>query len=296
MVGAVVLLVLVSAALPASAASTTKVPPYWGATYYHSYTSQALGCSSIAVGKGAWYPHSGKMTVAGSASARTCTHGAYGGGGASNEANWIYVTLPFRVAPSGSHSVVAAISLKMSTLLTIAYGACPPKTVNYHPPSNAISTGYCTAGAEVQLEAESYMSDLTDPSWYNYNSTPSSYGVADLRTTFDNQTTCSNPYGQGATCTNNTYATGLLSNVYGQGDPGYSKISWNGITNFSLWANGSGMIHADRFTLTIAVGFYLLDAYANDYNFRGAWVASAKSSANIGTLGNGAVLTSLNIL
>jgi hypothetical protein len=257
----------------------------------NSYLSQS-GCAKAKTVAGKWNPGSGTLTGLASSSSSSCPKvlggvGAYSSGYAQTS---MVVAVPFTVSKGGNHSISEAISVNLAESSALTTGACPAKNVNYNPPLYGSSYAYCEAGAFVEWEMYAYLADLSNNSWYNYNS---SSAFAYNSSYITNYTDCYN-YGT-PSCSNSSYGSSY-GYAYGYNAPGFSSSTfmWNGATSFSMWNNGTNMVRGHHYILEVNMYVYT-DTYVDAYNLLGHWAASASGLVNMATLGNGATVSSITV-
>jgi hypothetical protein len=221
---------------------------------------------------------------------KTCkAYGNYGGGGSGYGSSGMEVLIPFKVATTGNHSLASSWTVKLASVKSFTYGGCPAKNVNYFPPYGQNSYGQCYDSASISWSASSWVTDVSNSSWYSYNY---SSGYAYNNSYFDNYTSCYN-YGT-PSCYNSSYGSNY-SYIYPYNAPGFTTFTWNGATSFTFWNNATNMKKTDSYALVFDVYLYV-DGSASGTHLLTPWAVTAGGSINMATLGNGATLNSVSIV
>lgn len=283
------LMVLTPVSAGGVGAAITLTPAYKGTANQPFQYSSFSGCAKAKAGVPAWHATSGTIVGTLTASAKTCgkSLGSVGAYSSAYGENGVEVGVPFHAAHNGNNSIHSSWTVTIASTAAFTTNACPAKNVNYAPALYQYSYAFCEDGANYQLEIYSNVVDLNNNSWYaNY-----SYGFTYNNSGWENYTDCYN-YGT-PTCYNNTgpYSSSF---AYGYNEAGMSTFNWNGATSISLWNNGTNMVKTHHYLLAVEVYLYG-GAYAEKANLLGAWSGTASMSINMGTLGNGATLSSVVI-
>jgi hypothetical protein len=167
-------------------------------------------------------------------------------------------------------------------------GGCPPANVKFPPALYSSESGYCSDGVSLYFSGFGSLVDLSNSSWSGGGF--AGFGAGNY-TDWQNNTYCYN-YGT-PSCSNstNTYNN---TYTYGYGVTGFSAFTWSGTTTFTVWTNGTNMPRADRWAVVLSLHCDVSSS-ASAYNLLAHWSATASSSMNLGTLGNGEKLSSVTI-
>lgn len=265
--------------------------PYTGTVSSPTYSNFVNGCASgkvTALPK--WSATTGAVTTGDFGAAKPCPKSVSGTGAYSTGqgSSGVQFAVPFKVSSNGNHGITSNWTFTLTTSVSSTVGGCPAKKINYFPPLYASDRGQCSDGTFVFFNVNSYLVDLNNASWYQYNS---SIVLIYNESGWENYTSCYN-YGT-PSCYNFTgpfgYAWNSQYNVVG-----FAGFKWTGTTTATFWTNGTAMKSGHRYALVVNLSFFA-ESFAIAYGLAKPWSASAVASLNMATLGNGATLNSITI-
>jgi hypothetical protein len=285
---AVTLLMVLAPASGAIAHPTVLAAPYKGTIKSPSVSTLVTGCAKAKAPPSTWTPATGIITAGSSASSSICPKsiGPAGGPSNGNAGAGVTVTIPLKIARSGTHAVATSFSLILNTSQSVSSAPCPLKNL-YPQPINAVAQSYCEDGIGDIWSVTAQVFDLTNTSWSSIQSYGASYGFS----SYSNSTYC---YNTGTPACSNSSSSTSSGFLYSSQAPGFSKFVWNGGTSWTMWTNGTKMVKTDKFALLISVNVYI-DTYAYKDNLLGAWSGAAAARVNMSTLGNGLSVNSITI-
>jgi hypothetical protein len=285
------LLLLLTAAPSATAATVTWVAPFSGAVSSNGHSVSLSGCGSARAPLPKWTALTGVVTELAASTVKNCPS-QYGGIGSSSSASAggsLGLSFPLRVGSAGNHTFATNVTVTLTTHRANTVGGCPAPNVPYPQPQNSWNYAECVSASNLAFSLSAAVVDLDN---YFWGSNGSGF-TATSAVGWMNYTYCDNWIGQGPTCANTTggWITGGLSGVNA---PGYSSFSWTGSTTVVLWTNGTGMVRSHHYALVITVA---LDdsAGVTSYNLLGPWHATAKAAIDMANLGNLFRLNSVRI-
>lgn len=286
---AVALLMVLAPATAAAAVHPTVVmaPPYLGTASSPSSSISTSGCAAAAAKALHWNSTSGLITGSTSSAAKSCkaTTGPVGSSSYGFSDAGVAVGIPFKVATTGNHSIMASITTNMASTMKQTSGGCPKSTVAYPPAPNSFVSGGCFSSSNVEFEFYAYVVDLNNNSWFSNFSDQFNF----TNNFWENYTACDN-FGT-PSCFN---STGWSNFSFGFGSNARGSISLNGAGSLSMWTNGTNMVRGHHYVLVFNV-FIDSGASVSWYNVAKHWTASASSSLKMSGTGLGATLGSITV-
>jgi hypothetical protein len=260
---------------PISSAATASV--VFTHPFKHLGAQVSFGISHGACGKAhqikspVWSNSLGAFLAGGNAAAPVCKPSA-----SQNFANWnsqVYLTMLLHPKANTSKTIVTTWTITMnSTIMAVPYTSC---VLNY-----AVQFSTCAVEAFVEVFGYSYLYDQSNGSYFNF--------------------------GSFAQMSNDTYAQNYSSNYcyggtcyhYGGNNSNGASGTFTGTTTFNSTISATGaysLTKGDTYQLSIVLFAY---AYATAYtmNAKATGGGGAAASLNIGTHGNGALLSSIAIV
>jgi len=277
---------------PASAGAITHPtilkPTYKGTSSPNSYVSLS-GCAGAKASPPKWNAKTGNVSLSNVVAVKTCPASLAGVGGYSSaySAYGMTIAIPF-VVTTGSHSIAASWTVKIASAHTNTVGGCPTPTWSYPPALNSYDYSYCEAAAGVSFNANANVVDLSNNSWYSNYSYVAGYDSG----FWENYTYC---YNYGTPACANTTGSFPSTSAFGYNEVGFSAFSWNGVTTFTMFTNGTNMVRGHVYVLIVTVSDDK-NAYVAAYNVKGLWAASAAAAVNMAPPSNGAKLNSITIV
>ncbi|HZY71430.1 MAG TPA: hypothetical protein VFF67_10705 [Thermoplasmata archaeon] len=268
----------------------TYLAPYKGTVSSPGVSTGAQACAKAVQTIPKWSPQLGIMNESDSASAKVCAKSLGGVGYFSSaySSGQLALAIPIRIPTNGSHTIEINWTLTLATIQSWTVGGCPRANFSFPVPSSSSEDAYCTNQELVDVYITAYLVDLTNSS---YNGATYACASDYNSSGWQNSSYC---YNYGTPGCSNTTGPFNYSNNYGYNNPGWSAFTWNGMTKFSLWTNGTKMVRTDRWI--VELNFYKdSQAAAGAYHVLGAWPGAARALINMGTLGNSAKIDSITV-
>jgi len=279
--GAALAITMLMLLAPLSAAVTVVIPvAKLGAQVSYSVNTGACAKGKILIAPH-WTPAGGMFKGAGSATAPKCAPSPSINSAFVNEGVGLQTTIHFK--SGNSHNITVAWKITMSSSWTVTpYTGC---VLNYK-----VSYSTCTTYASAEIFGFAYLYDQTNSGYFNFGTYVDKYNTTSVQN-------YSNNYCYSGTC----YHSGGNS-TYG-GPPGSFAGTWLGNSTIGAYNKSAGpcsqtsgdctVNNVDTYALYVQL-YIFISVGAYTQNAKGTGAASAMATVNLGTIGNGAQLTSVS--